>query len=93
MVKNFKVQGPEKVEHKFLSTMFVLFDSIVTKEIPNSTEELRDSQIKNGYEDSLPDEFEHFIGRQYVFIIKVDDYFNLKKGSRSYTGCKMTDKT
>ncbi|CAO2830780.1 unnamed protein product [Amaranthus hypochondriacus] len=70
---------------------FVLFDSIVKKELVISANEIRERQEKSGDLESFPVELNYFVGKTYLFIVKVSEDYNIKKGIKSYTVCKMTD--
>ncbi|XP_057526260.1 uncharacterized protein LOC130805504 [Amaranthus tricolor] len=70
---------------------FVLFDSQVKKELQVTAKELIDKQVKNGDIETFPEELEKLINKKYLFVFKVNKYFNIEKKSKSYSVRKLTD--
>ncbi|XP_057548086.1 uncharacterized protein LOC130826522 [Amaranthus tricolor] len=70
---------------------FVLFDSQVKKELQVTAKELIDKQVKNGDTETFPEELEKLINKKYLFVFKVNKYFNIEKKSKSYSVSKLTD--
>lgn len=80
-----------KVSYKGATTTLVLFDSIVSKLIGDSAKTIRDKQIMNEDLDAIPEELEFFLNKTYIFIFKVDEYFNIVRRSKSFTVSGLTD--